>query len=189
MHLEAQRFSEQVNDCRARAEQLVSGLTAQQLVQRPEASRWSIAECLAHLNITGNVVQKLSSAAVAKARPSVTGSKSFPLGPRGRLLIWIAEPPPKFRIPAPKGIVPPVEFPDPTALLPEFMKVQDGWEKLMKAGEKVDLSKIKVGSLLSAFRCRLSGGLLWMTAHQRRHLAQAENVKREIMKQTSVAKA
>jgi DinB superfamily len=189
MHLEAQRFSKEVNDCRRRAEQLVSGLTAQQLTQRPEPSRWSIAECLAHLNITGNVVQKLSSAAVARAHAGVRKGKAFPIGPRARLLIWIAEPPPKFRIPAPKGIVPPVEFPDPTALLAEFMTVQGCWEKLMKAGERVDLSKIKVGSLFSPFRCRLSGGLLWMMAHQRRHLAQAENVKREITKQTSVAKA
>lgn len=51
----------------------------------------------------------------------------------------------------------------------------------MKDNEGLDLSKIKLGTFFSPFRCQLSGGIMWMMAHQRRHLCQAEKVKAEIV--------
>jgi hypothetical protein len=60
------------------------------------------------------------------------------------------------------------------------MRAQDEWEKLMKDAEGLDIARITIGSLLSPFRCQMSGGMMWMMAHQRRHLWQAENVKKQL---------
>lgn len=181
MDMDADRFVQQVSDSRRRADQLISGLTNDLLIRRTQPDKWSIAECITHLNITGKVVQSFMKQAIALARKkNILGKPPFKLGPRGRILIWVAEPPPKFRMAAPRRVVPPVTIPDPSKVLPDFMNVQDGWERLVKESEGRDLAHITVGPLFSPFRCRLSGGLMWMMAHQQRHLLQAENVKKQL---------
>ncbi|HEY2114950.1 MAG TPA: hypothetical protein VGJ51_07655, partial [Candidatus Angelobacter sp.] len=80
---------------------------------------------------------------------------------------------------------PPATIGDPLQALPQFLHAQDEWERLMREQEGLDLSKIKVGQ--GAFRMRLAAALPWMMAHQRRHLLQAENVKRQIRSAASTA--
>jgi hypothetical protein len=105
----------------------------------------------------------------------------FSIGLKGCLLVWIAEPPPKFRMRAPRSVRPPAQIDDPGKLLPDFMKAQDEWERLIRESAGLDLAKIKVGPLFSPLRQRLAATFPWMMAHQRRHLLQAENVKRQIL--------
>jgi DinB family protein len=184
--MDAQSFKKEVNDCRTRAARLVDGLSSEQFVLRPEPARWSIAECLVHLNLTAKLVQKITRKGIEEARErNIGGDGPFQLGARGRLLIWIAEPPPKFRIPAPRGIAPPMAIDQPERVLPDFMHAQDEWERLLQQAEGLDLARITLGSFFSPFRCQMSGGLMWMMAHQRRHLWQAENVKRRIFSAAS----
>lgn len=177
-----------INDSRRRAEALISGLISGQLTQRPDPGKWSIAECLAHLNMTAATVQKLMARGIEQAKQEKRfGEGPFSMGPKGRLMVWIAEPPPKFRLRAPKNVRPPAAIDDPLQVLPAFMKVQDEWERLMREQEGLDLAKIKVGQ--GAFRMRLAAALPWMMAHQRRHLLQAENVKRQIVSAASKSAA
>jgi len=177
----AVRIAEELEEARRRAEALVTGMSAEQLTRSPEPGKWSVAECLAHLNATAVTVQWLMSRAMDRGRKEKKfGNGPFSIGTKGRLLCWIAEPPPKFRIPAPKNIRPPAAIDDPLKLLPEFLHAQDEWERLMREQEGLDLARIKIGKWNSPFRARLSAAVPWMMAHQRRHLLQAEKVKRAI---------
>jgi hypothetical protein len=180
MKFDVQSVSRDIADSRRRAQALINVVSADQLTRRPDPGKWSIAECLAHLNITAATVQKLMAHGIEQAkREKRFGEGPFSIGPKGRLLVWIAEPPPKFRIRAPKNVRPPAAIDDPLQLLPEFLKAQDEWERLMREQEGLNLAGIKVGQ--GAFRMRLAAALPWMMAHQRRHLLQAENVKRQII--------
>jgi DinB family protein len=179
MTISSNNLAEQIADSRRRAETLVSGLTPDQLLRRPEPGKWSIAECIVHLNITAATVQKLMQRAIEHGKKqNVVGNGPFSVGPKGRLMIWIAEPPPKFRIRAPKNVRPPAAIDDPLQLLPNFLRAQDEWERLLRDQEGLHLGKLKAGQ--GVFRMRLAAALPWMMAHQRRHLLQAENVKRQI---------
>ncbi|HEY2362853.1 MAG TPA: DinB family protein [Candidatus Angelobacter sp.] len=180
MKFDTQSVSRDIADSRSRSQALVDGVSADQLMRRPDPGKWSIAECLAHLNITAATVQKLMARGIEQAKQEKKfGSGPFSIGSKGRLMIWIAEPPPKFRIRAPKNVRPPAAIDDPLRMLSAFMKAQDEWERLMREQEGLDLAAIKVGQ--GAFRMRLAAALPWMMAHQRRHLLQAENVKRQIV--------
>jgi len=182
MIFDPNRCAEEINEARQRAEALVGGLTPEQFTTQPEAGKWSVAECILHLNVTARVMQSLMQDAIAQARcDNQVGTGSFRIGAKGHLLIWIAEPPPKFRIPAPPHLRPPARIDDPLKLLPDFLKAQDAWERLIRESAGLDLSKIKVGKPFSPFRARFAAALPWMMAHQRRHLLQAENVKRQIV--------
>ena len=180
MKFDVQSVSRDIADSRRRAQALIDAVSADQLTRRPHPGKWSIAECLAHLNMTAATVQKLMALGIEQAKQEKRfGSGPCSIGPKGRLMVWIAEPPPKFRISAPKNVRPPAAIDDPLQVLPAFMKAQDEWERLMREQEGLDLAGIKVGQ--GAFRMRLAAALPWMMAHQRRHLLQAENVKRQII--------
>jgi len=186
MNYETGSMLRQIDESRQRAHELVSGLTAEQIARRPDPGKWSIAECLAHLNITAATVQKLMARGIEQAKQEKRfGGGPFSIGPKGRLLIWIAEPPPKFTIRAPKNVRPPTVIDNPLQVLPQFLHAQDEWVRLMREQEGLDLAKIKVGQ--GVFRMRLAAALPWMMAHQRRHLLQAENVKRQIFSAASIA--
>jgi hypothetical protein len=190
MILDFDRCAKEINEARHRAEALVLGITPQQLTTQPEAVKWSIAQCILHLNVTASVMQPLMEKAIAQAKhDNQVGTGPFNLGAKGRLLIWIAEPPPKFRMPAPPHLRPPARIDDPLKLVPEFLKAQDEWERLIRESAGLDLAKIKVGKRFSPFRARFAAALPWMMAHQRRHLLQAENVKRQIFSADSKAAA
>lgn len=180
----------QINAIRTRAQQLVSGLTPDQLTSRPDPAHWSIAECLAHLNLTAAAVQPKIAAAIEHGkREAVSGTGPYSAGLLGRLLIWIAEPPPKFRMRAPKGIAPSPGHRDPSTLIPDFMNFQDGWEKLIRDSEGLDQGRVKVPSLFPGLPpLRLSAPIPWMLAHQRRHLWQAENVKRQMILESAASR-
>lgn len=182
MIFDLDRCAQDIQEARQRAETIVRGLTPQQLSAQPEAGKWSVAECVLHLNATAAVVQPLMEKAIVQARQDKkVGAGPFDIGLKGRLLVWIAEPPPKFRMPAPRNVRPPAQIDDPGKLLPDFMKAQDEWERLIRESAGLDLAKIKVGPLFSPLRQRLAASFPWMMAHQRRHLLQAENVKRQIV--------
>lgn len=181
MILDFDRCANEINEARHRAEALVLGLTPEQLTTQPDAGKWSVAECILHLNVTASVMQPLMEKAIAQARhDNKVGTGPFGIGLKGRLLVWIAEPPPKFRMPAPPHLRPPARIDDPLKLLPDFLKAQDEWERLIREAVGLHLAKIKVGKRFSPFRARFAAALPWMMAHQRRHLLQAENVKRQI---------
>jgi len=184
MNFDVQSVSRDIAAHRRRAQALVDAVSADQLMRRPDPGKWSIAECLAHLNLTAETVQKIMVRGIAQAKQEKKfGEGPFSTGAKGRLMVWIAEPPPKFRIRAPKNVRPPAVIDDPHQVLPAFMKAQDEWERLMREQEGLDLGKIKVGQ--GIFRMRLAAALPWMMAHQRRHLLQAENVKRQIVSAAS----
>jgi len=186
MILDFDRCAKEINEARHRAEALVLGLTPEQITLQPEAGKWSVAECVLHLNVTASVMQRLMGKAIAQAKhDNKVGTGPFRVGAKGRLLIWIAEPPPKFRMPAPPHLRPPARTDDPLKLLPDFLKAQDEWERLVRESAGLDLAKIKVGKRFSPFRARFAAAIPWMMAHQRRHLLQAENVKRQILSATN----
>src|SRR6476646_5669083 len=118
MRFDVQSISRDIADSRRRAQALVDSVSADQLARRPDPAKWSIVECLAHLNMTATTVQKLMARGIDQAKQEKRfGEGPFSIGPKGRLLVWIAEPPPKFRIRAPKNVRPSAAIDEPLQVL------------------------------------------------------------------------
>lgn len=173
---------DQLQDIRRRTRELVSGLTSEQLVLRPDPAKWSIAECLAHLNAAATAFRPVIDGAIRQGREgNILGKGPYTPGPLGSLLMWIAEPPPKFRLPAPKKILPPSSIADPQKVVAEFMRAQDEWERQARELDGLNLKKIKCRNPFAPLRLRLSAPIPWMLAHERRHLLQAEKVRKAVV--------
>lgn len=178
LHAELSEYRRQLREARADAEKLVEGLTDTQFNWRPGPGRWSIAECLDHLNNGWRVLPKLDHKIATAAEQGLRGEGPYRHPFLGRIYIRFMEPPPKIRVRAPKAYVPTADQPL-AAVAPRFLELQDEIIRRVIAADGLDLGEIKMSSPISRrFRMSLGQWFAFLAAHERRHLWQAWQVRK-----------
>jgi hypothetical protein len=167
----------QLANCSQRAQHLVYGITPAQLRQRPASGGWSIAECLAHLTLTTGEYLKLADRAFVGAPQ---GHGNFKRDLVGRILAWTLEPPYRMKTKTLPAYVPGADhLSDP---LGDFLHSQEQLIETLHRANGIRLDRVKVQS---SFNPRIYYNLLSffsiLAAHQRRHLWQAEQVRKQIV--------
>ncbi|MBL8114365.1 MAG: DinB family protein [Acidobacteria bacterium] len=161
------------------AESLVAGLSDRQLAFQPKPGSWSIAHCLDHLAIASHEYAGPMTKAMEKARAK--GARPFSgLSPKfyERLFIGTLEPPPKWKMPAPKKIVPPLAR-GPRAAVDAYFQANHEIRNLLPLASELDLNSVHFPNpFVPLVTFTVGAGLLILAAHERRHLWQAQNVKR-----------
>jgi hypothetical protein len=178
MHPELEGYARQTRASLAEIKELIDLLSRDQLLWRPSPKAWSIAECLAHLNLTLALYQDTLAGTIANARQSgLLGAGPFRYGWLSRLMIREIEPPPRRRFPANKELLPPADL-DVAQLWPESQALRSKLLDLIAASDGLDLAKAKFRSpLLRILRLELGQGFAILCAHDRRHLFQAKRVR------------
>jgi hypothetical protein len=162
------------------ADELVSPLTEAQFQWRPTRNKWSISECLAHLNVVNRTDQPMIVEAIERAKTDgILGNGPFRYGYLSRKFVRLTEPPVKIRMPAPKTYLPPIGEPK-DKVLAEFLSIHARLIEIVRSANGIDLARVKVPTPISP-RVRFSLGQCFalVTAHDRRHLWQAWRVRRE----------
>jgi len=163
------------------AESITHGLSREQFQWRPEAGRWSIGECFAHLNITNGYALGAIGAGIAKGRGK-KGEGPFQYSFLVRKFIASQEPPATKKYKAPKVFLPPADV-DPDAALAEYRRNSAELKRLSREADGLHLARVKVempalpAVLRALVKMPLGGQLLLTTTHDRRHLWQAEEVR------------
>ncbi len=165
------------------AESLAAGLSRQQFNWRPDAASWSIGQCLSHLNVVDGQDLAPIRAAIADGKSrQLTGDGPFTYGFLSRRFVASMEPPAKRKFKAPKNYAPPEES-DPQTTLAEFRRISKDLRALAQTADGLNLSLVKtrmpaLPRLLRALaKMPLGARLELITAHDRRHLWQAEAVR------------
>lgn len=177
---ELEQRQRQFETAKAEVRTLTDGLSDAQFNWRPAPGRWSIAECLDHLNVTGSKLLPGMDAAITRARErGQTASGPFQYGWLARWFIRGTGPIPSSGkgMKGPKLYAPKPEQPI-GRVLPTFVELQDQLIARLHAANGLDLTRIKVASPVSTL-LRLSLGA-WFQAtagHQERHLNQARRVR------------
>lgn len=178
--LEARRQAFQA--AAAEARELAAGLTEAQFNWRPAPGRWSIAECLDHLRVTGEEILAQLEPAIERAwARGRTGSPPFRYGWLGDWFVRSTGPidPDRRRasIPSPRIYRP---RPDRSAaeVLPAFVALQDRLEEMLRRANGLDLGRVKARSPVTPLlRISLGQWLASTAGHQVRHLEQARAVR------------
>lgn len=161
-------------------EELVLPLTKSQLEWQPKPGVWSIGQCLEHLNMT--LEQFLPAVDLAMEKGRKAGKLSpgpFRHGWLMRKFLASMEPPVKTKMRAAKVIQPAPEV-NKEPLLQEFRDWREQLRQRIVAADGLDLKKIKVQSpFLRLLWWDLGTAIQVMAAHDRRHLWQAEQVRKE----------
>jgi hypothetical protein len=180
-HADIQSLEDQLNAADRDAQSLAAELTPKQGAWQPAPGSWSVAECLEHLAISNRAYIAAMQLAADRAR-SEGKMRRGPANP-GFFGGWFAkllEPPAKrgFRIKAPPAIVP-----SRAATLAEafadFASAQIEVRAFLQTNADLDLARITFANpFIGGVRFSLASGLNIITVHERRHLWQAQNVRR-----------
>ena len=180
---ELEKIRAELDAVNADAQKLVAGLSEEQLGNRPQPGRWSLAEIFVHLNLTTQTYLPELDRAIEEGRArGVTGGGPFKLDLMGKLFVKYLEPPYRMKTKAPGMIKPLLQGPAGEAL-PQFLRSQELVVKRLEAANGLDLGKVRfVSPLASVLKMNLLSPFAVLTSHQRRHLWQGWKVREEIGK-------
>ena len=145
---------------------------------RTQPGRWSVSECVAHLNLTSEAFIPKLQQALEKGVDAGHAPRRYRRDPAGWLL-WATMPPPvRFRIKTNAGFVPESDAPV-HQLVSDFKRLQQAQLDLVEQADGLPLSEMRIQS---PFAERVSynvfAALSILPRHQHRHLWQAEQVHR-----------
>lgn len=174
----------QLDAASQKADSIVRSVSFEQLRERPQPDKWSIAECLVHLNLSSEAeINVLNDAYEQNQTKRMYADKQFKMDLLGRFLKWTLEPPPMFlsRLKTTE-MFQPIDVEPLGEVLPTFLALQKQLKACADAANGLPLDRIKV---VSPFNTKVKYNLLScfhiLLAHERRHLWQAEQVKETIV--------
>ncbi|HEY0564400.1 MAG TPA: DinB family protein [Terriglobales bacterium] len=169
-------IQKQLAENSAHADHLISTLTPEELASRPRQGGWCVVECIQHLVATTNAFLPPMMVALTAAPRQTSEYRGTLLG---RFLAWFLEPPyrMKFRV-VPELAPHPVA---PSDLLGSFEASQENLREFLRQCRGLAIDHVKVASPAdSRIKYNVWDALRVLTAHQRRHLWQAEQVVKHL---------
>jgi hypothetical protein len=179
MTSERAAFDRQLDAITTEAERVLAGLSEDQVNWRPSRDRWSVGECISHLDVGIRAVLPALDRAIETAR--ARGLVGAGTGRYGWFASWMVrsqEPPVRRRMTTFPVFQPVAARHDAARLLAEFRTVRGELRERLARAEGVDWGRAKVVSPASRFfRLPFGAYVAFLLAHDRRHLWQAGEVR------------
>lgn len=158
------------------ARHICTNLRAEVFDWRPADRRWSVAECLTHLNIAATLFSDATRHDGSSTRlgpPDASRLSPFAtVSCRGSCLVTRSRQPTTIQRP-PKFVLPDTTY-DVEPVLEAFVALQQTWEEYLRATNGLDLERIRVPSpAIGLLRFPLGATFAIQVSHERRHLHQA----------------
>ena len=157
-------------------------LTDPQFNWRPRVGSWSVGECLDHLALTTNLMLAKVHPVLeqAKAEGRMGGDGPYPFGPIGGWFVRMMEIPGKRPMSSPRNFRPASSLPK-SAVLGKFAGAMQEFRDTLEGARGVALNRVRARSSAQGggwIRFNLATWFAASLAHGRRHLAQAERVRK-----------
>ena len=177
-----QPFWDDLEKADHRALELSAPLSDEEFFWQPDGGRrWSVALCLDHLAVANTVYGGSMAGAIeeARARGWARRGPGRP-GFFGRKFAASLEPPATRRTRAP-GKIRPMAARGRDEILTAYRAAHDRIRELLRAAAALDTNKARFRNpFIGLVRVKVVTGFLVISAHDRRHLWQAEQVVREL---------
>jgi len=174
-----------LDSAEARLEKLAESIPADRWPLRHDPERWSVAECVAHLNLTSAAYIPLIRAAIAEARQARAGGQKttrYKRDPVGWFFSTMTGPVPslgRFRFGRVKTTADfiPIRLDPQQTLLVDFKRHQLELTGMAREGDGLALDKVFITSPFGGrLRYNCYSAFVILPRHQERHLDQAERV-------------
>lgn len=140
---------------------------------RPRTGRWSVGECIEHLNLTHERMLAAMEAALSEGG-SGPPTKPYKLDAKGWLLAKMMAPSQRFKMKTSAPFIPETGT-SREALLARFAGLLERVWTLTRRGTELDFAAARMESPFRAgLRYTVYSGLVVTEVHLRRHLQQAE---------------
>lgn len=184
-----QLFWDDLEKSDRRALDLSARLTTEEFFWQPDdGRRWSVALCLDHLTVSNTVYGAAMADALARARTR-GWTRQGPAAPGffGRKFAESLEPPVKRRTSAP-GKIKPRAVSSRDEMLRDFQAAHDRIRTLLREAASLDVNRATFRNpFIGLVRVKVATGFTVISAHDRRHLWQAEQVEQELRRRKSTA--
>jgi hypothetical protein len=182
MHPQLQSVLDDLSAVRERFARLAAATPDDQWSRRATPDAWSVAECIAHLNLTARAMQPLLDRASAEARALGSAAGRLRRSAFGAVLGAMVGPVPGWgrtrfgRVRTPPTFVPTGDLPRHETVA-EFERHLDVHEAALRAADGLPLDKVKVASpFVPGASYDAYSAWIILARHAHRHLAQAERV-------------
>ena len=164
------------------ADALLAGLSPSQFNWKPDPKRWSVGECLEHLNVLNGAYLPLVREAMRGNERQ--GDPPYRYNLAGRLLINATTPEVKRKLPTTGAMNPShggdASNLDPSKVLATYHQHTGDYVAAIREAEGLDLGRIKVRSpFLPLVSFSLGAVFEALAGHNLRHIAQARRVTQE----------
>ena len=164
----------EVESATLKAKSLIAGRSEAELTTRLEPTSWSVGECLDHLTQTTAAFVPAITGAIARA-PRLTLNRPLKAGALTTLLIQNLEPPYRLKFNVLAPLVPRQQNFD--MAWSAFENSQTQLKKIMQSAAGLAIDEVSIESPVYArFSYNVYGALRMLTAHERRHLWQIEQI-------------
>jgi hypothetical protein len=174
MHPQLQQIVDELDAATARFHQLADRTANDEWGMRPAPGKWSVSECVAHLNLSAEAfVPRLREA--MQGLPKDVGTRRMRRSPFGWMLWRIMPPPVRFsRAPTISAMVPGGEL-DRETLTADFLRWQEEQLRLVHEADGSAIDRVRIRSPFSArVTYDVFSALSILPLHEHRHLWQAE---------------
>tara|TARA_R110002072_G_scaffold182054_1_gene338206 strand:+ start:165 stop:719 length:555 start_codon:yes stop_codon:yes gene_type:complete len=159
-------------------EDTFSALDKVQLYTRPAPNRWSVLECIEHMNIANAHYISQFDVKLPAAKPTMNANEFKP-GLMGNYFVKMIKPKSDGRIPSPmktmKKFIPEMKLNDNT--IRNFLADQQSILKALELSKRLDLNKIKITSAIGPIvTFKLGDAFRFLIGHNQRHVIQAKKV-------------
>jgi len=184
MHPQLQSVTDEFTAAQDRLHCLAASVPEEWWARRADPARWSVGECVAHLNLTAEAFLPLLRRGIAEGiARGRTAPTRFRRDPTGWLLWRMAGPPVRHRVRTTAPFIPSGSEPRHLTLA-EFDRLQVDQIGCVADAEGLPLTLIRVTSPFDArVRYNLYSCLTILPRHQHRHLWQAERVLERLRRQ------
>lgn len=167
----------ELQEARARVHQVAADAGDRHWSTRPAPDRWSVAECLIHLNASSTAFLPRIRAVLDEGhRAGLSGHGPFRLDFWGWMLCRMLEPPARMKAKTSPPFEP-VSIEPPAKVVADFDRLQGLLVQCVEASDGLPIQKLKVSSPFAKhIKYSLYSAYRVIPAHQRRHLWQAERV-------------
>lgn len=180
MHPQLQEVAKDFESARERLNRLAATVPAERWAERPAEGGWSVAECIAHLNLTSQAYVPLLREALGRGAAGGTAPARYRRDLLGWLVWRAVRPEAKQKIKTSAAFIPTSTVPA-KEMVAEFSRLQDEQIAITRQADGLPLGKLKI---VSPFGPKLKynaySALTIVAAHQLRHLDQAERAWQSI---------
>lgn len=182
MQPQLQTIADEFRAAGDRLHNLVSAVPEQWWTRRADPDRWSVAECVAHLNLTANAYLPLLDDALERARLlEPRPARGYRHDPVGWLLWRTMGPPVRVKTKTTAQFMP-ANVRSVAGLIQEFERLHDEQLRRVERADGLPLSSVRVVSPFNAkVRYNLYSCLAILPRHEHRHLWQAEQVANRLI--------
>jgi beta-N-acetylhexosaminidase len=181
LHPELARHKEALIVVETDVQLLLDGVDDEQLNWGPRSGVWSIGECIDHLAVVASLVIPKMEAAIIRGRSDgVLGAGPYKYSWPSRMFVESLQPNSSIRVKTFRVYTPSTNQ-TKAELLHRFLEFQERYRQALVSANGLDLVRIRVASPANRL-LRFSLGIWFegMVAHEKRHIAQAWRVRREV---------